>query len=241
MVPETFKPAAEAQKNQLAKIPLQPPDRIEGRFAAAERLPGGWYQQGNDSMVSMGGAGLASGGLGRMQLHPRDSFDSNFSAQTSTHSIYMPRRVESIMDEENQKKYAMAQATQRAGGGTYATAPPTGQIYEMDEIELRKGGWKDSVESLADDQNRPDHRRISSLGSMGGTPGDGSPLDTGLRIPRPVSTAHTHRSGRSPLGRVSLIRSVSSDGEAIEQENQRVRTPEISPGQSPKKSGQPER
>lgn len=62
MIPETFKPAADAQKNQLAKVPLQPPDRLEGRFTAAERLPGGWYQQGNDSMLSTGGGGLPSSG-----------------------------------------------------------------------------------------------------------------------------------------------------------------------------------
>src|SRR6195952_2256705 len=39
VVPETFKAAAEAQKD----LPLQPPDRVEGRFTAPERLPGGWY------------------------------------------------------------------------------------------------------------------------------------------------------------------------------------------------------
>ena len=91
VVPETFKPAVEAQNSQLVKAtPLQPPDRLDGRFAAAERLPGGWYQQVNDSMVSMRLGGPSSNG--RPPLHPRDSFDSNYSAGTSTNSVYMPKR-----------------------------------------------------------------------------------------------------------------------------------------------------
>lgn len=91
VVPETFKPAANAQNTQLTRkaVPLQPPGRLEGRFAAAERLPGGWYQQTNDSMVSMGNIGLSNGPM-RPSLHPRDSFDSNYSAGTS--SVHMPRR-----------------------------------------------------------------------------------------------------------------------------------------------------
>lgn len=91
VVPETFKAAAEAQNNQLVKTtaPLQPPDRLDGRFAAPERLPGGWYQQANDSLVSMRLGGPSSG---RPPLHPRDSFDSNLSAGTSTNSVYMPKR-----------------------------------------------------------------------------------------------------------------------------------------------------
>ena len=216
MVPETFKPAAEAQKSQLAKVPLQPPDRLEGRFTAAERLPGGWYQQGNDSMVSMGGGGVLSG---RMHLHPRASFDSNFSAQTSNNSIYMPRRVESIMGEEDRKKYAIAQANQRTAGGAYMTDPPTGQIYEIDESELRKEGWKDSVESLGEYHDRPEYRRADSSGSPGGSPEAGA--DAALTIPRQVSTVPNQRSGRSPLGRVSF-----ADGEDIELEDQRRRSPE---------------
>jgi chitin synthase len=90
VVPESFKPALEAQNSQLVKaVPLLPPDRLDGRFAAPERQPGGWYQQVNDSLVSMQLGGLASR---RPPLHPRDSFDSTFSVGTSTNSVYMPKR-----------------------------------------------------------------------------------------------------------------------------------------------------
>lgn len=90
IVPESFKPALEAQNGQIVKaVPLLPPDKFEGRFAAPERDSGGWYQQVNDSMVSMQLGGMSAG---RPPLHPRDSFDSTFSAGTSTNSVYMPKR-----------------------------------------------------------------------------------------------------------------------------------------------------
>lgn len=246
VVPETFKPAAEAQNNQLVRtggVPLQPPDRLEGRFAAAERLPGGWYQQDNDSMVSMAGGGVSSGHGGRNPFHGRDSFDSNYSAGTSNNSVYMPRRVESIMGDEDRKKYAMAQASQRAAGGAYMTGPPPGQVYELSEAELNKGGFKDSVESLGTYHDRPDDYRTDSYNSIasaeGSSPESGSPVEGSrsagaLPIPQSTSNGQNRRSGRSPLARVSLIRTVSNDEGAIELEDQRQ--PSRSPSRSPRQS-----
>ncbi|KAF8863244.1 BcCHSVII, class VII chitin synthase [Acephala macrosclerotiorum] len=236
VVPETFKPAVEAQSQLVrASLPLQPPDRIEGRFTAAERLPGGWYQQQNDSLVSTTPGGLS--GQGRPPVNPRDSFDSNFSAGT-INSVYMPRRVESIMGEEDRKKYAMAQASQRAAGGAYMTGPPIppiGHIYEISESELRKAGWKESVESLYND--RPPHERKNSHNSIGSGEG-GSPEMTALEGPPGVltltpaasaSTGQNRRSGRSPLARVSLVRTISNEEPGIELDEQARQ----SPGQSP--------
>ncbi|EHL02629.1 putative Chitin synthase D [Glarea lozoyensis 74030] len=163
VVPETFKPAADAQSSALVRtgVPLQPPDKLEGRFAAAEKLPGGWYLQNNDSLVSQRIGGPSTSGPPRMPIHPRDSFDSNFDSQSSTNSVYMPRRVESIMGEEDKKKYAIAQASQRAAGGAYMTEPfYGGHVYELTETELSKGGFKDSVESFQSYQDRPDHRQL---------------------------------------------------------------------------------
>ncbi|KAH8659147.1 BcCHSVII, class VII chitin synthase [Tricladium varicosporioides] len=223
VVPETFKPAAEAQHNQVVRagVPLQPPDRVEGRFTAAERLPGGWYQQANDSMVSQAvGVGMSGG---RLPIHPRESFDSNYSAQTNMNSVYMPRRVESIMGEEDRKKYAMAQASQRVAGGAYMTGPPRGQIYEISEADLRKGGWKDSVESLASYHDQPSHR-IASHGHDNDdedSPERASRQELALAIPRPASTNQNARNGRSPLARVSLIRTnPNEEGNRIEMDEQ---------------------
>ncbi|PBP19637.1 class VII chitin synthase [Diplocarpon rosae] len=235
IVPETFKPAAEAQNNQLVRnaLPLQPPDRVEGRFTAPERLPGGWYQQANDSLVSMALGGFGGQG-GSPHLHPRDSFDSNVSAGTGTNSVYLPRRVESIMGEEDRKKYAMAQANQKLAGGAYMmmdSGPPSGQVYELTEVEYRKGSWRASVESLGsfhDGAASPE----ASHSEAGQAPGGE------LTLPQAASGGHNRRSGRSPLARASLIRTASNSGSDTEPGNQlpRSQTPNQSRRQSPQNS-----
>ncbi|TAQ91212.1 hypothetical protein B7494_g392 [Chlorociboria aeruginascens] len=236
VVPETFKPGGENGPTGQNALPLLPPDRLEGRFAAAERLPGGWYQQGNDSMVSV--ALGASNPRGRPTLHPRDSFDSNFSARTSNNSVYMPRRVESIMGEEDRKKYALAQANQKAAGGAYMTGPPPGQVYEIPESELHKGGWKDSVASL-DALERPYHQRAESYNSVVSSEGSPEllPQDpaSNLAVP-PISSmgGRNGRNGRSPLARVSLVRTDPSDDDdgpvmELQDRSSRSRSPYRSP------------
>lgn len=228
VVPETFKPAVEAQNNQLttATIPLQPPEKIEGRFTAPERLPGGWYQQANDSMVSMAYGGMGGGSTSRPQLHPRSSFGSDVSGATSNNSVYMPRRVESIMGEEDRKKYAMAQASQRVAGGAYMTGAmgsQSGQVYELSEAEYKKGGWEQSIESLGSYADG----RVS--------PEESGPPSGALTLPATASGGQSKRSGRSPLARVSLVRNGSEeDGSAIELEDQqRSRSARHSPESSP--------
>jgi len=236
VVPETFKPAAEAQNNQLGRpaVPLLPPDRLEGRFAAAERLPGGWYQQANDSLVSVGGAGLLTNRQGpRIPLHPRDSFDSYVSAQSNGNSVYVPRRVESIMGEEDRKKYAMAQANQRAAGGAYMTAPAQGHVYEISESDFSKDQWNESMSSLGSYHDRPSHQRATSYNSITG--GDGSPEGSpsasgGLSIPQPsVAGGRNVRASRSPLARSSLIRTLSGEESPIELEETRPNQSRQSP------------
>jgi chitin synthase len=224
VVPETFQPAAEAQKNQLVRtgIPLQPPERIEGRFAAAERLPGGWYQQGNDSMGNLAAGAMLSNRPGLNPNMSRDSFDSNMSVQNS---IYMPRRVESIMGEEDRKKYALAQASQREAGGAYFTGPSQDQVCEMTETELQKEGWRESVEAFKPYHDRSNQRANSydSNASLEISP-DTSPVEPtstsgALTFPH-VAGGRNGRNGRSPLGRVSLVRTASRDASNTELEDQ---------------------
>jgi chitin synthase len=236
IIPETFKPAAEAQNHQLvrAKSTLLPPDQVEGRFTAAEKLPGGWYQQGNDSsVVSTGPPGPLSNAPARNPLHPRDSFDSTYSAGTNT-SVYMPRRVESIMGEEDRKKYAMAQASQRDPGGAYFMGGPPlgkmynpGHVYEIRVADLKKAGFTDSVDSLESYRDRPDQKRIESGmdGSPEQFPSEVSPDSGPLTVPQSTSSGQNRRSGRSPLARVSLIRTSSNDDPGIELEDQRHQSP----------------
>ena len=151
VVPETFKSAVSAADAHTS-IHLLPPERLEGRFATPERLPGGWYQQGNDSGATVGAA-MPTNGL-RPSLHHRDSIDSFVSAQSGTASVYMPRRVESIMGEEDRKRYAVTQANQRAAGGAYMTgavsSDQTGYVRREDVQEVK---WSESAESLGSYHN----------------------------------------------------------------------------------------
>jgi chitin synthase len=215
VVPETFKQAAlDAQNSQVVKtsVPLLPPDRLDGRFAAAERLPGGWYQQQNDSMVSTNIGGMA----GPSRRHQgRNSFDSYLSVGTSNNSVYMPRRVESIMGEEDRKKYAMAQASQREAGGAYFE-PPRGRVYEISEAELKHGGWKESSVTLDSYQDPSDHqgKEIEAAAEPSASPSPPEPALGGVTLTVPARSASANqnrRSGRSPLARASLVRTASSE------------------------------
>ncbi|KAB5572347.1 BcCHSVII, class VII chitin synthase [Coniochaeta sp. 2T2.1] len=195
IVPESFIPAAEAQATGGETKPserrkskrlsgaaggdglgrsrslLQPPDRIAGKFSAPERTPSGWYQHPDDSMASVSVlAGGSSSAYNRGKLQHRDSFDS---AETGSYSVYMPRRVESIMGEEDRRKYELAQASQSNSSflgnlrGVYA-GPPPGQVYEFSEAAKQ-------------------------------------PF-----VPPPPSAASS-RTGRSPLGKASWVRTSTMD------------------------------
>ncbi|KXL45674.1 glycosyltransferase family 2 protein, partial [Acidomyces richmondensis BFW] len=100
VAPETFKPAIEAATHRLPhQAPLLPSGHLEGRFAPAEELPGGWFRQANDSgtlyadMTPREYEGVLYGKTTR-----RDSLDSSQS-DLSLGSLYHPRRVESIFAE----------------------------------------------------------------------------------------------------------------------------------------------
>ncbi|POS86870.1 Nucleotide-diphospho-sugar transferase, partial [Erysiphe pulchra] len=233
VVPETFKQANDGQRQaSRTGMHLLPPDRIQGRFAAPEMLPGGWYEQGNDSVVSSSPAGAV--GVSRPPMYHRDSFDSNFSAGTIT-SVYLPRRVESIMGEEDRKKYAIAQANQvRTNPNPIGSYYPYGQVYEISENDINNGTYKDSVESLQSDSYG--YHRSHSANSMRSLEPYGeaaedllSPANpSSLSLPPSAASTYNKKGGRSPLARQSLVRTVQ-DENVIELENQ----PEIRTEKSP--------
>ncbi|TID26812.1 glycosyltransferase family 2 protein [Venturia nashicola] len=125
VVPETFKPAAELQRRRSGRggksqlLPVQPSDHLEGRFAPAEKLPGGWYHQTNDSGLTLPDGLPLNPRRPRVPVHPRDSFDSVVTAGSMTTSIYMPRRVESFMPSEDTVTYHINQQGQRPAGGEH--------------------------------------------------------------------------------------------------------------------------
>jgi len=211
VVPETFKAAAEAQKHRPAAIPLQPGDNIDGRFAAAERLPNGWYQQGNDSGLTLPNTMPRNPNVPHVPLHPRSSMDSFASQETSAaNSIYMPRRVESFMDPEDARIYHKTQQTQKPAGGAFYEEPRGGP-YEVGQ-GASKGMYSESVDSIDDDSvyqskgpQRPAQMRTNS--DLAHAPARTSPLSNeqkghGLESPKPSysrTNSSDQRQGRSPL------------------------------------------
>ena len=187
VVPETFTESHPAGD----PVPLQPPERLEGRFAAAERLPGGWYGHPDDSMVSFS-TGAILNGSSELDFPRRHSFESNSS-------VFMPRRVESIMGEEDQRKYALAQASQRAAGGAYMTnTDSSGEFHELSVLELRSNAFVDSIDGATSGRLLPPVTSASATSDYFGL--------GNLSVPQ---SAHGGNRRSSPLARASFERSAS--------------------------------
>ncbi|KAJ9131157.1 Chitin synthase D [Pleurostoma richardsiae] len=231
IVPESFIPAAEAQKEKSdskgdsglgrSKSKLLPPDKVDGIFAAPERNTSGWYQYsaaGSSASVSaLGGGGSSIFGHKYPGLHHRDSSDSFLSAQTAGNSVYMPRRVESIMGEEDRRKYELAQSSQMNHFLENSRHfPPQGHIYEVSNAESGRTGSADAGERADGGYSRPSHHRFDSSDTMASR---SSSLDSVSQLPSgeqiraarqslqvPANAHGAGRAGRSPLGRASLVR-----------------------------------
>lgn len=210
-------------RKKSKRVPLLPPDKLEGRFTAPEMQPGGWYEQVNDSGLTM--VSVAPRPHGPIS---RDSYDSFMSARTADTSVYIPRRVESIMGEEDRKKYAIAQASQRSAGGAYMTGAYSvsnkqhGHVYEIPD-DAHTPTWKGSTESFGgpakayelgrqesyhSDKSRdmPSPEPVSLRGSARSG-------NSGLiAAPAPVQTnlGRNARTGQSPLSQFSMSRSRST-------------------------------
>lgn len=232
IVPETFIPAAEAKGKgkaigvQRTRSKLLPPDRAEGKFTAPQKKADGFYAHPEESAYSVN---LMSDGLPKsnFELVHRDSWDSFMTdSPGQANSVYFPRRVESIMGEEDRKKYEMAQANQYNSwvekSKQYAV-PPTGQVYEFSDAELARGGWTDTVDTAYSDYASEPARQgfgsgHSSHGGSSVSSRDPSPGPSS-RTPEPAQSSQranlgvplnsyrpTPRTGRSPLGRQSWMR-----------------------------------
>lgn len=171
-------------RSNSGRVMLQPPDKIDGMFSAPERSSTGWYHYPDDSLISLNLLGQSSpsllnnggnymGNRGRnspyITLHPRDSFESFMSNNTNpgggggghnNNSVYMPRRVESLMSDEDRRKYEMAQASQLSFPGTSTSAaagqhhllgmPSPGQVYEYrSDAEMQQAGFYTDTEAAA--------------------------------------------------------------------------------------------
>jgi chitin synthase len=98
VVPETFKPATEARHPGRPKATaLQPSAALEGVFAPSEDVHDGWYKDADDADISMPELAHNSGRVRR--LRPV-SFES---AGSSEHSVTLPRRLASMLGEEDRR------------------------------------------------------------------------------------------------------------------------------------------
>lgn len=101
----SFRAAVERKKSvkgeQFKPMPILPEPRVEGRFAAAQRMDDGYYQLPNASGLTLAGPS----DLQRPRVpcgHHRDSTDSMTTLDTD---MYSPRRIESFLPDEDIKRY----------------------------------------------------------------------------------------------------------------------------------------
>lgn len=159
--------------------------------------------------------------------HHRASFESAFSSAGGNMSVYMPQRVESIMGDEDRRKYelaaqaghhsqaaAVAHDGQRIWGADGAAArrmmaqgpprrePTPGLVFEV--------GDDSSVDEQQQGQQQQQQQQQADLIEMGGgelsPPPPPPPPQAGNGVNRAAAGA-----GRSPLGRASWTRPVGRD------------------------------
>lgn len=236
MVPETFKPAVEAATHRYPhQTPLMPSGHLEGRFAPARQLAGGWFQQTNNSgrlHSDMTPRRIEDGspngkyGLGRSRV----SSDSAWSSSSAGTSIGTPRRMESICDLDNALKYYDRQAHQRPAGGAYFETTDMAAVAARlgnERLQNRNGyaasrRSSDSGSSVSlhfnvpsrhssTDRNRSITVGLAKAGQTGLQLGqaDGERGRTPIRTlpdrPRPLQVPSSHR-GTSTHGKSPLAR-----------------------------------
>ncbi|KAL2260619.1 hypothetical protein VTK26DRAFT_5322 [Humicola hyalothermophila] len=205
---------------------LQPPDKVVGKFAAPQRTPSGWYEHPDDSAASIGynlspyhhhhhhhhhhsyhrpaeHTHTNHGNSKRTPEH-RDSYDSTFSTYSTVTAgpVYMPRRVESIMGDEDRRKYELAARASQlelsqflTNGSRILREPTPGQVYEVSDTS-----------TAGDAAAVADSGRVAAAGGLRSSrlPGQQQPAGMGT----------VAEMGRSPLGRGSwTLMRTEGDGE----------------------------
>ncbi|KAK6828571.1 class VII chitin synthase [Apiospora arundinis] len=249
--------AAGGVKRSRSKV--MPPQRAAGKFTAPEKKANGFYVHPEESRFSVGNmledGGGPSSGPRRYDLPHRDSWDSFMTggfgggsgggpSGTNSHggisSVYMPRRVESIMGEEDRRKYELAQQSQYnqwiAKSKQFAV-PQQGQVYEFSEAELVRGGWTDTVDTAYSDYPGSHKRHDDSSEGSASSSRNASPARPAVTAAdqqgrsrassgnqqQNLSPHHARRNssqqatagrtGRSPLGRASWVRTSAAEAE----------------------------
>lgn len=159
IVPESFKPAHEARRaasKRLApssdalgrkKSVVRPPDKIDGKFSARQRMATGVYAYTDDSEASSGIMGPESSTrLSYWAGDWRDSVTSLDSSRADEKSMYAAVQVDRFMGDEDRRKYAIAQQAQLerhdqdVGPGYYAVR---GTEPERQPLAHEQADWTD--------------------------------------------------------------------------------------------------
>ncbi|CAK4031143.1 glycosyltransferase family 2 [Lecanosticta acicola] len=197
VLPETFMPAVDQLgRKKSVRTPLQPSSRLEGRFAAAEEVAPGYYQQGNDSGALR--ANMAPRGYGDVEMaiyNAGSRRDSAESFLTSDHSIPTPRRVESFVGMDAYHGTSRGQVVN--DGARYEPAVHQQQAHVAPGFDL---GFRPSSSRRESAESERDDRSVSSVDMHFSVPSrDPTVLGRGSRRetaqPRPPS----HQSPLSDL------------------------------------------
>ena len=213
VVPETFKPTLEAVRHRIPhRAPLLPAGHLEGRFAPAEEMAGGWYRQNNDSGVLNADMTprFTEEGLMHFRGPRRESTDSLYS----TNSVYMPRRVESIFGLDDAMAYHDQQARQRPAGGAYFEA---GNVQGERQVPAfineplpQKDGYATSVRSFDSDSSVSLHFSVPHRPTNIGTRGlDTTSPSTAYAPSRQTSQPESNHSAHRPNLTVPSMPSVA--------------------------------
>lgn len=220
-MPETFRPALQNKEGAhlRQRPPLQPGQSVEGQFDVFHPGEGNFYRHmPNDSMGTLPEHFVRNPDAPRLPLHPRGSFDSVISAETSgENSVYYPRRVESIMGEEDRRKYMVAQTSQREAGGAYLTQNiynPAAAIYiDQNSGNSSQESMVSAVSSVG--YHGSGYPRPSSSGQLSNI-GQAVTSIGQIAVPEPAQHRHTmtratyNHTHSSPLARGSIIQSSTS-------------------------------
>ncbi|CAG7566558.1 unnamed protein product [Fusarium equiseti] len=169
VVPETFKAAHEARRaasnrdstttseHSRSRSVVRPPDKIDGKFSVRQKTALGTYAHPDEIDASAvdveKGKGIAGG-----FFNDRESLDSIPSVRDAGLGVGTPRRMKLLMNEENLRKYQLAQRMQsRLSGnddttGAYVQANeflvfPQGQSASMNDVILGGIGANNAVAS----------------------------------------------------------------------------------------------
>ncbi|RFN54051.1 chitin synthase [Fusarium flagelliforme] len=200
VVPETFKAAHEARKvasnrestttseHSRSRSVVRPPDKIDGKFSARQKTALGTYAHPDEIDTSAVDVEKGKGVAGDF-FSDRESLDSIPSVRDAGLGVGTPRRMKLLMNEENLRKYQLAQRMQsRVSGnddttGAYVQANelpafPQGQSASMNDVILggisainavvsgrRSDGIQRYSEGTGSDTERSRHDRNLSFAS----------------------------------------------------------------------------